>query len=124
MVVKEKSQIKYEKQVSQSILASVQKLVVGEGGKTGTWRALRPKINLEKCLVVKSGKPTCHYCWLYCPEITISRTIPPEVNYEYCKGCGICAHECPAKAIEMIPEKSSAQYACELTATKEPLPEP
>jgi pyruvate ferredoxin oxidoreductase delta subunit len=27
-----------------------------------------------------------------------------EIVYDYCKGCGICANECPAKAIEMVPE--------------------
>jgi len=27
-----------------------------------------------------------------------------EINYDYCKGCGICANECPTKAIEMVPE--------------------
>ncbi|MFP3483271.1 MAG: 4Fe-4S binding protein, partial [Caldivirga sp.] len=25
-------------------------------------------------------------------------------NYDYCKGCGICANECPVKAIKMVPE--------------------
>jgi Pyruvate/2-oxoacid:ferredoxin oxidoreductase delta subunit len=27
-----------------------------------------------------------------------------EADLEYCKGCGICAEECPTKAIEMITE--------------------
>jgi pyruvate ferredoxin oxidoreductase delta subunit len=43
-------------------------------------------------------------CWLFCPEIVISRTIPPAVDLEYCKGCGICAEECPTKAITMVDE--------------------
>jgi pyruvate ferredoxin oxidoreductase delta subunit len=34
----------------------------------------------------------------------ISRTIPPEIDLEYCKGCGICAEECPTKAITMEDE--------------------
>jgi pyruvate ferredoxin oxidoreductase delta subunit len=43
-------------------------------------------------------------CWLFCPEIVISRTIPPAINLEYSKGCGICAEECPTKAITMMDE--------------------
>ncbi|MFP3216806.1 MAG: 4Fe-4S binding protein, partial [Vulcanisaeta sp.] len=27
-----------------------------------------------------------------------------EIDYDHCKGCGICAHECPVKAIKMVPE--------------------
>jgi Pyruvate/2-oxoacid:ferredoxin oxidoreductase delta subunit len=26
------------------------------------------------------------------------------VDYDYCKGCGICVEECPCGAIEMVPE--------------------
>ncbi|MEM2816748.1 MAG: 4Fe-4S binding protein, partial [Candidatus Bathyarchaeia archaeon] len=29
----------------------------------------------------------------------------PEVDYDYCKGCGICANECPVKAIAMQREE-------------------
>ncbi len=85
----------------QIILASVQKPVIGEAGKTGTWSKLKPIIDLSICIPVKSGKPSCFNCWLYCPEAVISRTIPPEINLEYCKGCGICMEECPVKAITM-----------------------
>jgi pyruvate ferredoxin oxidoreductase delta subunit len=34
----------------------------------------------------------------------ITKTIPPVIDYEYCKGCGICAEECPADAIKMVEE--------------------
>jgi Pyruvate/2-oxoacid:ferredoxin oxidoreductase delta subunit len=27
-----------------------------------------------------------------------------EPNLDFCKGCGICAHECPRKAITMVSE--------------------
>jgi Pyruvate/2-oxoacid:ferredoxin oxidoreductase delta subunit len=27
------------------------------------------------------------------------------IMWDYCKGCGICANECPQKAIMMIPER-------------------
>nr|MDO8115842.1 4Fe-4S binding protein [Candidatus Sigynarchaeota archaeon] len=88
----------------KTTIAAVQHPRVGEGGKTGTWRAFRPVLNLEKCVVAKSDKAKCHYCWMYCPENATSRTRPPTVNYDYCKGCGICAHECPHKAIDLVKE--------------------
>jgi pyruvate ferredoxin oxidoreductase delta subunit len=28
-----------------------------------------------------------------------------EPNFDYCKGCALCATECPVDAIEMVPEK-------------------
>ena len=28
-----------------------------------------------------------------------------EIDYDYCKGCGICAEECPADAIVMEREE-------------------
>jgi len=27
------------------------------------------------------------------------------IDYDYCKGCGLCANECPTDAIQMIPEE-------------------
>ncbi len=26
-------------------------------------------------------------------------------DYRYCKGCGVCANECPVQAIEMVKEE-------------------
>ena len=85
----------------QKILGSVQKPVKGEAGKTGTWSSKKPSIDLDKCIPVKTGKPSCFNCWLYCPEAVVTRTIPPEIDLEYCKGCGICMEECPVNAINM-----------------------
>ena len=30
-----------------------------------------------------------------------------EIDYDFCKGCGICVQECPCGAIEMVPSRSS-----------------
>jgi len=69
----------------------------GEAGRTGDWRSQTPEIDHEKC----SQKDTCLLCWLYCPDGLITRDFPLEIDVEYCKGCGICAEECPRKAIRM-----------------------
>jgi len=46
----------------------------------------------------------CDNCYSYCPDNAIIKhedgTL--EINYDYCKGCGICASECPCGAIKMI----------------------
>ncbi|MBU0993359.1 MAG: 4Fe-4S binding protein [Proteobacteria bacterium] len=80
----------------------------GDGGKTGSWRVKRPIIDLTVCIPAKSGKVACFACWMYCPDGVITRTIPPVIDYEYCKGCEICAEECPVNAIEMVEETQFA----------------
>ncbi|MBN1662609.1 MAG: 4Fe-4S binding protein [Deltaproteobacteria bacterium] len=76
----------------------------GEAGKTGDWRDVRPVINHEKCTPFIKKKPSCFLCWLYCPEGVIRDTIPVQIDLDYCKGCGICAEECPVGAITMVSE--------------------
>lgn len=44
----------------------------------------------------------CDTCLVYCPEGIVRRDADSyEVDYSYCKGCGICVEECPRKAMEM-----------------------
>ena len=78
---------------------------IGEGGRTGEWRNSRPVIDPEKCIPARQNKPTCFICWLYCPDAVISKTVPVQINLEYCKGCGICSRVCPAQAITMVIEE-------------------
>ena len=85
------------------------KLCIGEAGRTGDWRAYRPRIDLSRCTPSKNNRPSCFICWLYCPEGVVKRNIPVEIDMEYCKGCGICAEECPTKAISMVAEKSEEE---------------
>jgi pyruvate ferredoxin oxidoreductase delta subunit len=77
---------------------------IGEAGSTGDWRSSRPVIDEGLCLAVKRGKPVCQLCWVYCPDACISKGVPPAIDLQYCKGCGICAEMCPVDAIEMRPE--------------------
>jgi pyruvate ferredoxin oxidoreductase delta subunit len=44
---------------------------------------------------------------MICPESCVHATKDDhfEPDYEFCKGCGLCAKECPAKGIEMEREE-------------------
>jgi len=87
------------------ILTSASTAGPGDAGRTGSWRVERPVIDYSRCTPAKLGKHACHLCWLYCPDRTISKDIEPQIDLEYCKGCGICAEECPTKAIRMVAEE-------------------
>ena len=50
----------------------------------------------------------CDNCYGVCPDNAVIKLGPGkrfEFNYDYCKGCGLCAAECPCGAIKMIPEE-------------------
>ena len=68
--------------------------------KTGSWRVFKPTFNHEKCT-------KCGTCRIICPEGCINESedemfIP---DYSFCKGCGLCARECPAEGITMEQEE-------------------
>ena len=49
----------------------------------------------------------CDNCYGVCPDnavIKLGAGMKFRFNYEYCKGCGICANECPCGAIDMVSE--------------------
>lgn len=81
---------------------------IGEAGTTGHWRTTRPVINHEKCSAAKKGA-NCYLCSDFCPEAVIPRDTPITIDLEYCKGCGICAEECPTGAIVMAPENPTVE---------------
>jgi 2-oxoacid:acceptor oxidoreductase delta subunit (pyruvate/2-ketoisovalerate family) len=50
----------------------------------------------------------CDNCYGMCPDNAVIKLGPGnrfEIDLDYCKGCGICAAECPAGAIRMVPEQ-------------------
>jgi len=50
----------------------------------------------------------CDNCYGVCPDNAVIKLGPGngfEFNYDYCKGCGVCAAECPCGAIEMVAEE-------------------
>ena len=83
--------------------------VILEGGNavgypTGTWRDQRPVADTARCT-------HCMICWLFCPEGSIEtdggRFLG--IDLKHCKGCGICAAECPLRAIAMVPEPTTRE---------------
>src|SRR5579875_3681720 len=52
----------------------------------------------------------CDNCYGVCPDNAVIKLEPAgpyayEFDLDYCKGCGLCAQECPCGAIEMRPEQ-------------------
>lgn len=64
--------------------------------KTGDWRTFKPEFVKENCI-------DCMFCWVYCPDtaVIIDTSGPKSrmvgFDYDHCKGCGICAQECPPR---------------------------
>ena len=53
----------------------------------------------------------CDNCWTLCPDASVLKTVEQasdgshyRFDYDFCKGCGICARECPTGYIRMVPE--------------------
>ncbi len=71
--------------------------------RTGSWRSFRPVWVSGNCI-------QCLFCWIYCPDmaVKVEDGKRQDFDYDYCKGCGICARECPGKkgqkAIMMVEE--------------------
>lgn len=64
-------------------------------------RGLGESLEAHRCF--SCGDCTrCDTCLVYCPEGIVRRKDGSyEVDYSFCKGCGICVTECPRKAMEM-----------------------
>jgi pyruvate ferredoxin oxidoreductase delta subunit len=68
--------------------------------RTGDWRSQRPVYNKDRCI-------RCGTCYIFCPDMAIKILTDGYIEHDlyYCKGCGICAEECPTEAIAMVDEE-------------------
>ncbi len=49
----------------------------------------------------------CDNCYIFCPDVAVHKNGedgPNEIDYQHCKGCGICKEECPRDVIVMEEE--------------------
>ncbi len=64
----------------------------------------KPEFNETNCI-------HCFFCWVFCPDdaILCEDEQVTGINYNYCKGCGICVNECPVKQepkpLEMVKDR-------------------
>jgi pyruvate ferredoxin oxidoreductase delta subunit len=85
---------------------SIDEYPVGPSFKAGhlvstnsNYRILRPELDMKKCV-------GCLLCYGACPDGAIERNkTKVRIDYDFCKGCGICAKECKVKAIAMVREE-------------------
>ena len=78
--------------------------------KNAGWRSMRPVLDETACT-------RCLLCYMQCPDGTIYKVadegarggIRLAVDYDFCKGCGVCAKACRCGAISMVPEHEEAR---------------
>ena len=49
----------------------------------------------------------CLNCYAFCPDLAIhldDKRGQREIDYDHCKGCGICVEECPSAAMGLVQE--------------------
>ena len=70
------------------------------------WRIVKPVYNKDYCI-------DCQFCWVYCPDVSIISKDKKMVgiDYDHCKGCGICVEVCPTnpKSLLMFPEQANEE---------------
>jgi pyruvate ferredoxin oxidoreductase delta subunit len=61
------------------------------------WRIEKPIFNKDYCI-------DCQFCWIYCPDISIISRDKKMVgvDYDHCKGCGICVEVCPTNPRSLL----------------------
>ena len=50
-------------------------------------------------------------CWIVCPDVSIlvKDQVMTGIDYDHCKGCGICVHECKFNALHMVAEDQAKE---------------
>ncbi len=73
-----------------------------------SWRVDKPIFNIDVCI-------DCQNCWVWCPDTSILSRDKQMlgIDYDHCKGCGVCAEVCPTnpKSLIMYSEQTALDEA-------------
>ena len=97
----------------------VEKQVLDAGIRKGSFHAYdktfdEDQAQREASRCMHCGRCTeCDNCLIFCPDISVlvrgEGHFGYAIDYDYCKGCGICFTECPRNAITMIDEETPVE---------------
>ncbi len=81
-----------------------------------SWRVVKPVYNRDICI-------DCQNCWVWCPDSSIISRDKQMlgIDYDHCKGCGVCVEVCPTnpKSLLMFGEALSSDDAIAQWPVKE-----
>ncbi|MDY0195812.1 MAG: 4Fe-4S dicluster domain-containing protein [Sulfurovaceae bacterium] len=81
-----------------------------------SWRVVKPVYNRDICI-------DCQNCWVWCPDSSIISRDKQilGIDYDHCKGCGVCVEVCPTnpKSLLMFGEAISSDDAIAQWPVKE-----
>ena len=73
-----------------------------------SWRVIKPVYNRDLCI-------DCQNCWVWCPDTSIISRDKQMlgIDYDHCKGCGVCVEVCPTnpKSLLMFAEAEEIDSA-------------
>ncbi len=73
-----------------------------------SWRVIKPVYNRDICI-------DCQNCWVWCPDTSIISRDKQMlgIDYDHCKGCGVCVEVCPTnpKSLLMFSEAEEPEAA-------------
>jgi len=73
-----------------------------------SWRIIKPVYNRDVCI-------DCQNCWVWCPDTSIISRDKQMlgIDYDHCKGCGVCVEVCPTnpKSLLMFGENTENDEA-------------
>ena len=73
-----------------------------------SWRVIKPIYNRDICI-------DCQNCWVWCPDTSIISRDKQMlgIDYDHCKGCGVCVEVCPTnpKSLLMFAEAEDPEAA-------------